>query len=143
MDQNEADTIDGEVETHFAGTAHRGTRDGVERVLAELAELRIGESFWAYLAEPAVELAQRRFFAVRSHQIDALQRQLRLRLRDHGHHHHRIAGKLVALRGVLGPGDRIDTIARGRRTARLLRLGAFPDLVVEFLRRRGAGLQAI
>src|ERR1700688_3287035 len=44
MDQNEADTIDGKVETHFAVTAHRGTRDRVERILAELAELRIGES---------------------------------------------------------------------------------------------------
>src|ERR1700688_4367499 len=61
MDQNESDTIDGEVETHFAGTGHRSTRYRVERILAELAELRIGESFWAYLAEPAVELAQRRF----------------------------------------------------------------------------------
>src|ERR1700722_8458345 len=57
MDQNEADTIDREVETHFALAAHRDTRDGVERILAELAELRIGESFWAYLAEPAAELA--------------------------------------------------------------------------------------
>lgn len=32
MDLNEADTVDGEVETHFTVTAHRGTRDGVARI---------------------------------------------------------------------------------------------------------------
>src|ERR1700675_2688446 len=40
MDQNEADTIDGKIETHFALAAHRGARDGVGRILAELAEVR-------------------------------------------------------------------------------------------------------
>src|SRR5579864_464645 len=143
MDQDEADTVDGEIETHFAVTAHRGARDGVERVLAELAELRIGESFWAYRAEPAVELAQLRLIAVRRHEVDALQRQFLLHLRDYGHHQHGKAGKLVAFGGILGPGDRIDAITRRRRAARLLRLGAFPDLVVELLRRRRARLQAV
>src|SRR5580700_3877302 len=75
MDQNKADTIDGKIEPHFALAAHRGARDGVERILTELAELRVRERIRAYLAEPAVELAQRHLIAVRRHEIDALQRQ--------------------------------------------------------------------
>src|SRR6202451_65241 len=50
MDQDEADAVDGKIEPYFALAAHRGTRDDVERILAELAELRIGERIRAYLA---------------------------------------------------------------------------------------------